>query len=81
MQLSALANDPGLPQLITAARDLGFFFCGLGPAFADGEDLVLLQLLTEPLETGKLQLYTDVARQLVAFIDADRTAVSRGAGA
>jgi hypothetical protein len=81
VQLSALANDPGLPQLITAARDLGFFFCGLGPAFADGEDLVLLQLLTEPLETGKLQLYTDVARQLVAFIDADRTAVSRGAGA
>ena len=76
VQLSARLNDPGLPGLITAARGLGFFFCGLGPGFADGEDLLLLQLLTEPLDTAKLQLFTDEAKALVAFIDRDRAATA-----
>ena len=74
VQLSARIADPGLPRLVAAARDLGFFFCGLGPAFAGGDDLLLLQLLTEPLDTGKLQIYSDVTRQLIDFIDADRRA-------
>lgn len=73
VQLQAGVSDPGLPRLIEAARGLGFFFCGLGPGFADGEDLLLLQMLTEPLDTGKLQLFTDETKALVAFIDADRT--------
>lgn len=72
VQLSARMDDPGLSHLIGAARRLGFFFCGLGPGFADGHDLLLMQLLTEPLDTAKLQLFTDEARQLVAFIDQDR---------
>ena len=72
VQLSAKLNDPGLSRLIDAARRLGFFFCGLGPGFADGQDLLLMQLLTEPLDTAKLQLFTDEARQMVAFIDSDR---------
>ena len=73
VQLSARLDDPGLSHLIEAARALGFFFCGLGPGFADGQDLLLMQLLTEPLDTAKLQLFTDEARQMVAFIDRDRT--------
>lgn len=72
VQLSAPISDPGLAQLTDAARGLGFFFCGLAPAFADGADLFLLQLLSEPLDTAKLQLFTDQAKQLVAFIDRDR---------
>jgi hypothetical protein len=72
VQLSAPVGDPGLPHLSDAARGLGFFFCGLGPAFADGADLFLLQLLSEPLDTGKLQLFTDQAKELVAFIDRER---------
>jgi hypothetical protein len=76
VQLSAPVGDPGLPLLSDAARDLGFFFCGLGPAFADGSDLLLLQLLTEPLDTGKLQLFTDQAKELVAFIDRERAATA-----
>ena len=73
VQLSVPIADPGLATLTEAARGLGFFFCGVGPAFADGADLFLLQLLTEPLDTGKLQLFTDRAKELVAFIDRDRT--------
>lgn len=73
VQLSAPIADPGLAHLTDAARGLGFFFCGLAPAFADGADLFLLQLLSEPLDTAKLQLFTDRAKELVAFIDHDRS--------
>ena len=50
VQLSGPLGDPGLPLLTDAARTLGFFFCGLGPAFAEGADIFQLQLLSEPLE-------------------------------
>jgi hypothetical protein len=79
VQLSAPVADPGLPALTDAARTLGFFFCGLGPSFADGADTFLLQWLSEPLDTGKLQLFTEPAKELVAFIDRDRTAVGEDA--
>jgi len=74
VQFSARIDDPGLSLLTDAARRLGFFFCGLGPAFADGADTFLLQSLSEPLDTGKLQLFTELAKELVAFIDNDRAA-------
>ena len=77
VQLSALVGDPGLPLLTDAARGLGFFFCGLGPAFADGADTFLLQSLSEPLDTGKLQLFSDATKELVAFIDRDRAATAQ----
>src|SRR5262245_30046008 len=76
VQLSAPIGDPGLALLTDAARDLGFFFCGLGPAFADGGDTFLLQSLNEPLDTARLQLFIERAKELVAFIDRDRAAVA-----
>lgn len=75
VQLSAAIGDPGLSLLTEAARGLGFFFCGLAPGFADGADLFLMQRLSEPLDTAKLQLFTDQAKELVGFIDRDRSAV------
>ncbi|HEY7246161.1 MAG TPA: hypothetical protein VH678_19990 [Xanthobacteraceae bacterium] len=77
VQLSGLVGDPGLPLLTDAARSLGFFFCGLGPAFADGADLLVLQSLSEPLDTRKLQLFTELAKDLVTFIDLDRAATAQ----
>ncbi len=76
VQLSAIITDPRLPQLSNAARELGFFFCGLGPGFADGADTFSLQWLGEPLDTSKLQLFTDRAKRMIAFIDFDRAAVA-----
>ena len=75
VQLSAIITDPRLPQLSNAARELGFF-CGLGPGFANGADTFSLQWLGEPLDTGKLQLFTDRAKRMIAFIDLDRAAVA-----
>ena len=79
VQLSAPVGDPGLPLMTDAARGLGFFFCGLGPAFAEGADTFLLQSLSEPLDTGKLQLLTDQTKELVAFIDRDRAETAQSA--
>jgi hypothetical protein len=79
VQFSAPVGDPGLPLLTESARGLGFFFCGLGPAFADGADTLLLQSLSEPLDTDKLQIFTDLTKQLVAFIDLDRAAIAQKA--
>jgi hypothetical protein len=79
VQLSAPVADPGLPSLTDAARTLGFFFCGLGPSFANGADTFLLQWLSEPLDTGKLQLFTEPTKELVAFIDRDRAAMGQDA--
>jgi hypothetical protein len=61
-----------LQSLVDAARAAGFFFCGIGPAFAEATDMLLMQKLTEPLDLGKLQLMTDLSKKLVAFIDSDR---------
>jgi hypothetical protein len=76
--LSAPVDDPGLPLLADEARNLGFFFCGVGPAFMDGTDILMLQFLADPLDVSKLQLYTDRTKALVAFIEKDRTGCSRG---
>jgi len=36
-----------------------------------------LQLLSEPLDTRKLQLFTGLTKELVAFIDLDRAATAQ----
>ena len=73
IQLSARIDDPRLSELNAAAQSLGFFFCGLGPGFADGSDTFSVQWLSEGLDTSKLQLFTDRAKKLVAFIEGDRS--------
>jgi hypothetical protein len=46
---SAASEKHIFPHSFT--RDLGFFFCGLGPAFLDGAGSLLLQWLSQPLAT------------------------------
>jgi hypothetical protein len=72
VQLSAPIDEPGLLPLVEAARNAGFFFCGLGPAFANGRDTLLLQRLDEPLDINKLQLFSEPTKKLAAFINDDR---------
>lgn len=72
VQLSAPIGDRGLPLLVESARALGFFFCGLAPAFSEGGDLLLMQRLSEPLDIAELQLFTDQTKELAAFIERDR---------
>ena len=50
---------------------------GAATAFAKGADTFLLQSLSEPLDAGKLQLFTDFAKELVAFVDLDRAVTQK----
>lgn len=78
VQLSAHLDDPGLPYLVENARRLGFFYCGVAPAFSEGRDLLLMQHVSEPLDMNELQLFTDQTKALAAFIEQDRqSAASR----
>lgn len=75
-QLSAPVDDPGLPLLVESARRLGFFFCGIGPAFSEGRDIFLMQRLSEPLDVSLLQLFSQAAKELAAFTERDRQFVA-----
>lgn len=71
IQLSAPLSDPGMSLLVDVARALGFFFCGIGPAFFNTGDALLLQFTAHPVDVSKLQLFADQTRALVGFIDKD----------
>ncbi len=76
LRLALPLASPDLGRAIEAARALGFFFSGVGPSFFGDGDILELQRLTEPLDTGKLQILTDQTKALLAFIDADRSSVA-----
>lgn len=77
VQISAPLPDPGMPLLVDAARALGFYFCGIGPAFLPSGDALLLQYAAHPVDVSKLQLFADQTRALVNFIEKDRREVGR----
>lgn len=76
MRLALPLANPDLERAVDAARTLGFFFSGLGPSFLGDADSLELQRLSEPLDTGKLQILTDQTKALLAFVEADRRSIS-----
>ena len=54
----------------------GFFFCGFAPRDPETGDLLLLQKLMVPLDLALVQLAGDFARELLAYIAAERQRVS-----
>ena len=67
-----------LDHAIDAGRKRGFFFSGLGPNFFGDADVLEMQRLSEPLDTGKLQILTDQTKELLGFVEADRNSVAAG---
>lgn len=63
------------PILATAAEADGFFFGGLGPAFATDGDVLWLQRLSTPLDVSRLQIENPFARDLVEYTVTDRQRV------
>jgi hypothetical protein len=73
--------QPGTAEAYQAAEDEGFFFSGLGPAFAGDGDVLLLQHLVEDAEfdPSLLQIENPFAQELLAYIlgERDRVRMSR----
>jgi hypothetical protein len=67
--------QPGTDDACRAAQADGFFFCGLGPAFAADGDALLLQYVAEDIDPALLQIESPFAKELLAYVVADRARV------
>lgn len=63
---------PATPALCRGAEEAGFFFSGLGPHFAHNGDVLRLQFLKAPLDTGQIQLLDPFTKELLVYIDSER---------
>lgn len=71
----------GTAEACRAAEELGFYFCGLGPAFAADGDALLLQYLTEDIDLSLLQIDDPFARDLLAYVGQERERAQKAARA
>lgn len=68
--------QPGAASLCEAAAEWGFFFGGIGPAFADDGDVLLLQWAARPVDPAALAVATPFVQELVEYIGRDRARVA-----
>src|SRR5262249_40307543 len=60
--------QPGTAEVCRAAEEDGFFFSGLGPAFAPDGDALLLQFVTEALDLSLVQIDNPFAKELLGYV-------------
>ena len=69
IQLYLDLSDSSTARLTGALEDLGFFFAGLLPkGFARGDGLLLQYLNNVPLDYDAINVESQVARELLAYI-------------
>jgi RimJ/RimL family protein N-acetyltransferase len=73
--LSLPLGQAGTPAVCTGAEADGYFFCALGPQFAEDGDVLMLQWLARPLDLALLQVASPFGRELVAYVGAERERV------
>jgi hypothetical protein len=59
--------QPGTAEVCRAAEEDGFFFSGVGPAFAADGDALLLQFLADDLDLSLVQIENAFAMELLAY--------------
>jgi hypothetical protein len=67
--------QPGTADLCVAAEADGFFFGGIGPRFAKDGDALCLQYVAGHLDTGLLQIASAFGKELLDYVNAERTRV------
>ncbi len=72
--------QPGVADLIREAEKDGFFFCGLGPAFAVDGDALLMQHVAEPIDPALLQVENPLARELLDYVVRERQRLAKALG-
>jgi anti-sigma regulatory factor (Ser/Thr protein kinase) len=56
------------PYLVEQCERLGFSFAGIMPHIHDGDDRILMQHVSIPLDPEKIRLYGDMSRKLFSYI-------------
>jgi hypothetical protein len=67
--------QPATAELCRDAEAEGFFFSGLGPAFAADGDALLLQFLAEDLDLSLIQIANPFAKELLGYVSRQRERV------
>jgi hypothetical protein len=70
-------NQPGAPELFRLAEREGFFFSAVCPGFAEGSDAQRLQYLNTEIDTSLLKVTGSWAREILQYVERERTRVSR----
>jgi hypothetical protein len=64
-------------EICRAVEQDGFFFSGLGPAFAADGDALLMQFLAEDLDLSLIEIENPFAKELFAYVAHERERVGR----
>ena len=68
-------DDPGIAAACEAAEHLGFFYSGMCPLHADGQDVLQLQYVEVDMDVGKLAVAGPFARELLDYVAAERARI------
>jgi N-acetylglutamate synthase-like GNAT family acetyltransferase len=69
--------QPETAEVCRAAEEAGFFFSGLGPAFAADGDALLLQFLTEDVDLSLIDIENPFAKELLTYVGRERERVQK----
>jgi hypothetical protein len=69
--------QPETAEVCRAVEEDGFFFSGLGPAFAADGDALLMQFLMEDLDLALIEIENPFAKELLAYVARERERVGR----
>jgi hypothetical protein len=70
-------SQPETAEACRAAEEAGFFFSGLGPAFAADGDALLMQFLTEDLDLSLIEIENPFAKDLLVYVGRERERVQK----
>jgi hypothetical protein len=59
--------QPGTAEICRAAEAEGFYFSGVGPAFSNDGDILLLQLVVDDIDLSLLEIDNPFAQDLLAY--------------
>lgn len=77
LQLTINTASPCIDAAIELMRRQGFFFGGLAPRWFGSDGVLMQKLLAAAPDFAGIKLYTAMAKELLAYIKADREAVVR----
>jgi len=63
------------PYLVEQCERMGFSFAGIMPHIHDGDDRMLMQYVSIPIDTEKIRVYGDMSRKLFAYIKEEQQRV------
>lgn len=80
LQIIMNMDCPHLDAAVQVLKSQGFFFGGLAPRWFGSDGLLMQQVLGQAPEYEHMKLYSAAAKEILAWIQAERAAMSAGTG-